>query len=220
MNYLSFPLPQNFLHLTGPAGQLETIVSPPAAESAPIIGIICHPHPLHGGTMQNKVVSTLARTFYDLGLWSIRFNFRGIGSSEGQYDEGRGELEDLLAVAAFAQQQFPAHSIWLAGFSFGAYIAMQGAAHLTIATQVKQLITIAPAVNYFASAPPLKIHCPWLLAMGEKDELVPIDTVKDWVKQQSVLIQTIYLPEVGHFFHGQLLELREKLKTALNQALA
>ncbi len=217
MNHPSFPLPQNFLHIAGAAGQLETIVSPPASESAPIISIICHPHPLHGGTMQNKVVSTLARTFYDLGLWSIRFNFRGIGTSEGTYDEGRGELQDLLAIANWAQQEFPSHAIWLAGFSFGAYIAMQGAADLSLATQVKQLITIAPAVNYFAAAPALKIHCPWLLAMGEKDELVPIEKVKDWVKQQSILIETIYLPEAGHFFHGHLVDLREQLKTALQK---
>lgn len=215
MNHTTFPLAQNFLNLPGPTGQLETIISPPASESAPVISIICHPHPLHGGTMQNKVVSTLARVFYDLGLWSVRFNFRGVGTSEGKYDEGEGEVDDLLAVIAWVQKQFPSYGIWLAGFSFGAYIAMRGAAYPGFAEHIKQLVTIAPAVNYFVFSKELKIHCPWLLLMGEQDEIVPLDTVKNWVEEQSIPITTIYLSRAGHFFHGHLVELREQLKTAL-----
>lgn len=213
----TFPSPQNFLNLPGPAGELEAIISPPAAELAPVISIICHPHPLHGGAMQNKVVSTLARAFYDLGIWSIRFNFRGVGKSEGQYDEGRGEVDDLLAVAVWAKQQFPTHAIWLAGFSFGAYIAMQGATHPALATEVKQLVTIAPAVTHFEFSPAVPISCPWLLIMGEADEVVPVGAVKAWVAQQSAKIQAIYLPEVGHFFHGHLVDLRERLKANLER---
>jgi len=219
MKNTQFLLPQNFLNLPGPTGPLEAIISPPASEAAPIVSIICHPHPLQGGTMQNKVVTTLARAFYDLGLWSVRFNFRGVGASEGNYDEGRGETDDLLAIVAWVQQQFPSHTIWLAGFSFGAYIAMQGAAHPALAGHVTQLVTIAPAVNHFVLPPHLKIPCPWLLVMGEQDEIVPAEAVKDWVKQQSAPIKAFYFPTAGHFFHGHLVELREQLKAALLESV-
>jgi alpha/beta superfamily hydrolase len=210
----SFPLPQNMLSLPGPAGQLEAIVSAPlqTVEAPPFIGIICHPHPLHGGTMQNKVVSTLARVLYDLGGWSVRFNFRGVGASAGAYDAGHGEVEDLRAVIAWVRGQFPSHAIWLAGFSFGAYIAMQGAAS---AGEVKQLISIAPAVDRFVFPLEAKVHCPWVLAMGEQDEVVPVDLVKAWVQARPEQIRTLYLPTAGHFFHGQLLALRDQLKAAL-----
>jgi alpha/beta superfamily hydrolase len=215
MNTTQFSSPQNLLDIPGPTGKLAAIISPPPSAGAPVIAIICHPHPLHGGTMQNKVISTLARSFYDLGIWSIRFNFRGVGASEGSYDNGRGEAEDLLAVAKWAQQEFPAYTLWLAGFSFGAYIAMQGACHPALASHVKQLITIAPAVNHFVFPASAHIQSPWLLIMGEQDEIVPVTAVKNWLKTQSSAIETIYFPEAGHFFHGHLVTLREQLKTAL-----
>lgn len=213
-----FPLPKNLINIPGPAGQLEAIVSPPATELAPIVSIICHPHPLQEGTMHNKVVSTLARAFYDLGLWSVRFNFRGVGTSAGTYDNGLGEVDDLLAIATWVQQNFPSHAIWLSGFSFGGCIALQGAAHPKLASQVKQLVTIAPALNklYFPkNVEP--IHCPWLLIMGEADEIVPAQNVKDWIIEQSAAVNAIYLPNVGHFFHGHLIALREELKNALQK---
>jgi alpha/beta superfamily hydrolase len=216
MNHSLFPLPQNLLTLPGPAGKLEAILSPPAVESAsPTVGIICHPHPLHGGTMHNKIVSTLARVFYDLSIWSLRFNFRGVGESEGEYDQGRGEATDLLAIIAWAREQFPTHAIWLAGFSFGAYIAMQGAAHPTGMSEVKRLITVAPAVNHFVFPDNANIQCPWILVMGEKDEIVPVQDVKNWVARQSAITQTLYFPAAGHFFHGELVALREQLKMVL-----
>lgn len=162
--------------------------------------------------MQNKVVSTLARVFYDVGGWSVRFNFRGVGKSAGQYDAGHGEVEDLFAVVAWVRAQFPSHAIWLAGFSFGAYIAMQGAASIG---DIKQLITIAPAVHNFVFPRDAKVHCPWVLAMGEQDEVVPVALVKAWVDERPEKISTIYMPTAGHFFHGQLIPLREQLKAVL-----
>lgn len=114
----------------GPAGKLEVAVGTPIGIDRSALGIICHPHPLHGGTMYNKVVTTLARTLQGLGLTTVRFNFRGVGKSQGEYDHGRGEIDDLLAVAAWLQKEMGHQEIWLAGFSFGAYIAANGAVRL------------------------------------------------------------------------------------------
>ncbi len=206
-----FPDPQNPVTLSGPVGPLEAVVTPPLKESKPIIGIICHPHPLYGGTMHNKVVTTVARAFYDLGLWSLRFNYRGVEKSAGSYGSGLGEVEDLLAVLTWVRQNFPQYTLWLAGFSFGSYVAAQAAAKEDVA----QLITIAPAVTHFDFKEIAQIHCPWLLLMGEEDEIVPLSAVKNWLTTLSTPIQTIFFPHVGHFFHGHLVQLREALKKAL-----
>lgn len=205
--------PQN-IFIPGPVGKIEAIVAP-SADTTNTIGIICHPHPLYGGTMHNKVVTTLARTFNELDMASIRFNFRGIGKSAGSYGHGEGETDDLLAVIAWVRQHFPECQLWLAGFSFGAYVAMQGAIRTS---NIQQLITIAPAVNHFSFSDAANIRCPWLLVMGEADEIVPIDAVKNWVKQQPVPIKTIYFPGVSHFFHGHLTELREHIKLAVQNS--
>lgn len=206
----------NPLIIPGPAGDLEAVILPPAQEQAKIVVIICHPHPLYGGTMDNKVVTTAGRAFYDLGVWHIRFNFRGIGVSQGVYDQGHGEVQDLAAILAWTKKQFPDYQLWLAGFSFGAYIAMQGAVN---DPTIKQLITIAPAVNHFDFQEAAKVHCPWLLLMGEADELVPFEQVQQWVKELPRPITTIYFPGVGHFFHGHLVALREQLKASLNDVM-
>lgn len=211
MHHSKFPKKINEIIIKGPVGQLEAIVAPPSAEKAKIMVIICHPHPLYGGTMENKVVTTAGRAFHDLGLWHIRFNFRGIGKSNGQYDEAKGEIEDLLAVMAWTKENFPDYEIWLAGFSFGSYIAMQAA----LREPITQLITIAPAINLFSFADADKLKSPWLLLVAEQDELVPIADVKNWLSQLKRPIQTIIFPQASHFFHGKLVELREELKQAL-----
>jgi alpha/beta superfamily hydrolase len=209
-----FPLPHNPLFIAGPAGQLEAIVALSSPqENHPIIAIICHPHPLYGGSMSNKVITTLARAFYDLGLASIRFNFRGIGKSAGNYGEGVGEIEDLLAVLNWARTTFPGYKIWLAGFSFGAYVATSVAAKEK--DQVAQLVTIAPAVTHFDFQTLSTVTCPWLLVMGEADEIVAFDTVKTWLTSLPIPITTIFYPGVGHFFHGHLVQLREDIKRTL-----
>ena len=210
-----FPKPTNSLMIAGNAGILEAIVSPPETEISPIIAIICHPHPLHGGTMHNKVISTVARTFHELGIWSIRFNFRGVGLSQGHYDQGDGETDDLIAVMHWAKTQFPNHDIWLSGFSFGAYIAIKGATQQAFKDKIKQLITIAPAVNHFEFSDNQAISCAWTLLMGEKDEIVPTNLVKNWIITHGFSLIAIYFPEVGHFFHGHLTALKEQLKMTL-----
>lgn len=209
-------LPQN-ITIPGPSGALEAIFLQEVNKKSNILAIICHPHPLYGGTMNNKVVTTLARTMTELGLPSIRFNFRGIGASAGEYGQGDGETEDLLAVMAWVNQHFPNHKVWLAGFSFGSYIAMRGA--FLKREQVTQLITIAPAVTYFDFTQHHHIDCPWLLVMGEEDELVPLAEVKAWLAKLPVPIQTFFMPGVSHFFHGHLTQLREHLLSALTPRL-
>jgi uncharacterized protein len=199
--------------IAGPAGNLEIMIASPARVIVPAIGITCHPHPLYGGTMHNKVVTTLARTFDELGLWSVRFNFRGVGKSAGIHANGIGETEDLLAVMRWVREHFPEYKIWLAGFSFGAYVAMQGA--LREAAIVSQLITIAPAVNHIDFSDKAPIRCPWILVMGEADEIVPLEAVKHWVEKQPAITKSIYFPGVSHFFHGHLTQLREGLKALL-----
>ena len=214
-----FSKPTNPLMIPGNTGILEAIISPPEMEVSPVIAIICHPHPLYGGTMNNKVISTLARTFCELGIWSIRFNFRGVGHSQGHYDQGIGEIDDLISMMHWAKTQFPDHDIWLSGFSFGAYIAIKGATQQAFKDKIKQLITIAPAVNHFEFSDNQAIHCPWILLMGEKDEIVPALLVKDWIATNRFQLDAAYFPAVSHFFHGHLTTLREQLKTMLKIAV-
>ena len=197
--------------INGPAGQLEVAVAAPISESRSAIGIICHPHPLFGGTMDNKVVTTLTKTFQYLGLHAVRFNFRGVGRSAGQFDQGNGELEDLLAVIDWMQQQHPSREIWLAGFSFGAYVAAKAATQLPI----NKLVTIAPAVQHFPMQNLPPILCPWVLVQGEKDDVVPPQEVFAWAETREPKPIILRFPEAGHFFHGQLGELRTRLEEVL-----
>lgn len=208
-----FPNAQNSITLCGPSGVLETLVAPPLKDHNRIVGIICHPHPLHGGTMNNKVVTTIARAFHDQGIWSVRFNYRGVGKSTGSYGGGTGEIEDLSAILAWVRSTFPGYNIWLAGFSFGAYIAASIAAK---EQDIAQLITIAPAVTHFDFTTIQKIQCPWSLLMGEEDEIVPISAVKEWLATLTIPIHTIFFPGVGHFFHGHLVQLRDALNNSLS----
>lgn len=157
--------------------------------------------------MNNKVVTTLARACQQLGAVAIRFNFRGVGESEGHYDQGLGEQADLQAVIAWAQARYPGYRLWLAGFSFGSYIAASMASKLA----VDQLITIAPPVHHFDFEHLAKISCPWVVAQGEADEVVPSEQVFAWLATRPEPIHLIRMPNVGHFFHGQLIELREAL---------
>lgn len=197
--------------IDGPAGKLEVAVSEPLGEERSAWGIVCHPHPLHGGTMNNKVVTTLVKTFQGLGLNTVRFNFRGVGSSEGEYDEGAGEINDLLAVADWVQQTSGQKEIWLAGFSFGAYIAASAAPIIN----AKRLVTVAPAVQHFPMETLPPILCPWVLVQGEKDDVVPPELVFKWAENRDPKPVVLRFPEAGHFFHGQLSELRTRIAGAL-----
>ena len=180
--------------VAGPAGRIECAVDEPAG-AARGIALIAHPHPLFGGTLDNKVVQTLARAFVELGYAAWRPNFRGVGNSEGVHDEGRGEVEDLAAVMAHLGTQQPV----LAGFSFGA--AMQ--AKLAARIEPERMVLVGIAVNHF-EAP--AVPAGTLLIHGENDETVPLAAVREWAQPQALPV--IVVPGADHFFHHKLPELR------------
>jgi alpha/beta superfamily hydrolase len=187
----------------GPAGVLEGLCDLP--DALPIRGtaVISHPHPLFGGTMQNKVVQTLAKAFVQNGWRAIRFNFRGVGSSAGVYDEGRGEIEDLMSVI----EQSSSDSMALAGFSFGAYVTSHAASRLAPSGNLKKLVLVGTAASGFQVAPlPSELHEKTLVVHGEVDDTVPLSSVLEWARPQSLPVTVV--PGVAHFFHGQLPLLR------------
>ncbi|MBT9467145.1 alpha/beta hydrolase [Hydrogenophaga sp.] len=192
------------LTMTGPAGQIELAIDRPELASLGVM-VIAHPHPLHGGTMTNKVVQTLARACVLAGLTAVRFNFRGVGASEGVYDEGRGELDDLLAVVAAHAAEGP---LFLAGFSFGAFVTSHAAVHLHASRDIQRLVLIGTAASRFDAAPvPAELHTRTLVVHGEQDDTVPLSSVMDWARPQ--VLPVLVVPGGGHFFHGQLPMLRE-----------
>ena len=197
--------------IAGPAGALQILEEVPA-EIPAAVAVICHPHPLHGGSLNNKVVHQLAKTFTELGAASIRFNFRGIGESEGEYDEGRGELQDLLAVAAWAQARWPEVPLWLGGFSFGGFIALQAAQKLA----PQRLVSVAPAVNYFTDRALDLSGFSWLLIQGDADDIVPTELVTGWTGSLEFQPQLVLLKGAGHFFHGRLNELKQAIVDSFN----
>jgi alpha/beta superfamily hydrolase len=211
-----FPEAATELSLPGPAGVLEAATAMPEAACARAgVAIVCHPHSLHGGSMHNKVVTMIARALRELGLATIVFNFRGVGASAGQYDDGRGETEDLLSVAAWAQRVQPEAALWLAGFSFGSYIAARAAAQLP----VRQMISVAPPVSrwdFTALTSPL---CPWLVVQGEADEVVDPEAVYAWAAAQPEPPTLTRMPETGHFFHRRLMDLRGAIKNGVRANL-
>jgi alpha/beta superfamily hydrolase len=184
--------------IAGPAGTLECAVDVPAGAPRGL-ALVCHPHPQHGGTMDNKVVQTLARAFVQMGWTSLRFNFRGIGASQGRWDEGRGEVDDALAV--LAAHRTPGQPLLLAGFSFGGYVASQVALRVPDA---ERLVLIAPAVRNFDVAP---VSASTLVVHGEADDVVPLAALFDWARPQQLPVTV--LPGAGHFFHGQLPVLKQ-----------
>ena len=203
--------------LGGAAGALEAVAETPAGSAAPAFMVICHPHPLHGGTMTNKVVTTLARTAHELCVPTLRFNFRGVGASAGSFDEGRGETEDALTAIAWGRQRWPGASLWLAGFSFGGFVALRASA-TNSAGAVARLVTVAPALaRNFGSVRDITVPtCPWLVVLGDADEVVdPLVTIS-WVEQLQPRPQLAVLPGVGHFFHGQLAALQQQVSPFLH----
>lgn len=193
-----------FLSIPGPAGRLEVAIDRPAAEARGV-AVIAHPHPLHGGTLTNKVVQTLARACVLSGWTAVRFNFRGVGQSEGAYDEGRGELDDLLAVIEALAPDGP---LCLAGFSFGSFVTSHAAARLHSVRDVRHLVLIGTAASRFEVAPvAAELHERTLVVHGEQDDTVPLSSVMDWARPQSLPV--LVVPGGGHFFHGQLPLLRD-----------
>jgi len=216
---LSTVSPERLL-LPAAAGQIETLVESP--QSAPrAVALCCHPHPLFGGTMTNKVIHTVARSFVASGAIAVRFNFRGVGLSEGVHDGGRGETEDVVRLANWARERWPGLPLWLAGFSFGAWVALRA----QVALQPSLHVTVAPPVgrwDFSAIDPP---KCPWLVIQGSKDELVDATAVEQWLVSLSgrsdVSPRLWVLPEADHFFHARLHEVRDAVSGFVNdQAVA
>jgi alpha/beta superfamily hydrolase len=191
--------------IAGPAGSLEGVVEAPRPGAAERVAVVCHPHPQYGGTMTNKVVHMLAKSFNELGATSIRFNYRGVGASEGSYDEGNGETDDALAVLDWAQRRWPQAQLWLGGFSFGGAVAIKAAAQRT----VQRLVTVAPAIERVAVDAGELPRSAWLLVQGDRDELVDATQIQQWVATLQQPPDLVVLPGVDHFFHGRLNELRE-----------
>jgi alpha/beta superfamily hydrolase len=193
------------LIVAGPAGDVEVVIDAPSA-SPRGLALVCHPHPLQGGTLDNKVAHTLAKTFLAMGYVATRFNFRGVGRSAGVFDEGIGETDDALAVLRHVKSRFgEALPVALAGFSFGSFVQTRVAAQVT----PEGLVLVGPAVNRF----PLQ-HVPaeTIVVHGEEDDVVPLADVFAWARPQELPV--VVFPGCGHFFHGRLLQLA-RVVTAL-----
>ena len=196
--------------IAGPAGRLEALVEEPTPDAAPprLAAVVCHPHPLFGGTLQNKVVHTVARSLRAGGAATLRFNFRGVGASEGVHDGGVGETGDALAAVAAARARWPGLPLVLAGFSFGAVVAIRAA----IAADPAWLITVAPAVDRVDPGVAALPDCDWLIVQGDADEVVAPGAVLDWRLRWAPHARLRVLVGVGHFFHGRLHELQDCIR--------
>jgi alpha/beta superfamily hydrolase len=186
--------------IDGPAGSLEVVVNAPGSARRGI-ALVAHPHPQQGGTLDNKVAQTLAKAFHALDYVAVRFNFRGVGASEGSFDQGEGERDDAVAALDYARDRYGRHlPCALAGFSFGAYVQTRVAQRV----EAERLVLAGPAVKRFevATVPPdtIVIH-------GEEDEVVPLADVLDWARPQRLPV--VVFPGCTHFFHGRLPQLRD-----------
>ncbi|MEM8983045.1 MAG: alpha/beta family hydrolase [Pseudomonadota bacterium] len=202
--------------LNGPAGAIECLLEMPADAKPYGKALVCHPHPLHGGTMQNKVAHTLARAALDAGLAAMRFNFRGVGASAGEHDNGIGERDDALVVADYLDARYDGPVVF-AGFSFGGGVATEIARR----REPTALVTAAPAVDRWPRSddwrPP---NCPWLIVHGDADELVSVDAVVNFVDALEPGPELIVMPTVSHFFHSHLVELRATVSAFIATALS
>lgn len=184
--------------IPSPSGELHGVVHMPQDKPRAIV-VVAHPLPTMGGTMDNKIVTTLVKTFAELGFVALRFNFRGVGESSGSFDEGNGEVEDVLAVVRYAEEQFGKLPLILSGFSFGGYVQARVAEKI----HAEKLVLVAPAVGRFAM--PL-VPANTLLIHGEMDEVIPLTEILTWARQQHLHI--VVVPEATHFFHGHLPQLK------------
>jgi uncharacterized protein len=200
------PTPTRTLTIPGPAGTLEALLDEPTTASSPeSVAVVCHPHPLHGGTMTNKVVYSLAKAFNEAGAVAVRFNYRGVGASTGTYGEGNGETADAQAVLDWAAQRWPGAKLWLGGFSFGGAVAIRAAA----TRDVTRLVAVAPAIRRVSVDEGSLPQCPWLIVQGDRDELVDPSDIQQWAQQLPEAPRLVMLPGVEHFFHGRLNDLRQ-----------
>ena len=207
----AFPTTSSTLAVPGPAGALEVAVDLPNTDVArPLTAVICHPLSTDGGSLQNKVVTTTARALRELGAATVRFNFRSVGGSQGEFDHGNGELDDLRAIVAWVREQRPHDALWLAGFSFGSYVSLRCAKELG----ADAVISIAPPVagRGWDFGPIGLPEVPWLVVMGDADEIVDPQAVYAWHAALPDPPALVRLPDTSHFFHGKLIELREAIQ--------
>ncbi len=207
--------------IVGPAGTLQARAVA-GADQGPLAGrnlaaVVCHPHPLHGGTMNNKVVTTLFRTCRDLGLPTVRFNFRGVEGSAGEHDDARGEVDDLLAVVDWLRGELPGRELLLAGFSFGSSVAAQAVYRCE---GVRHLLLVAPPVERYPYDRERRFPCPVTVVQGGEDDVVAAPGVHRWVETLVSPVNLLKFPEAGHFFHGGLTELKERVTAELLEQLA
>lgn len=212
----AFPAGGGTLLLPGPAGAIELACAEPEPACARAgVALLCHPHPLQGGTMHNKVVTILERALLELGLATVRFNFRGVGRSEGVHDQGVGETEDVVAIADWLRAACRGDALWLGGFSFGSYVSLRAAPRVGPA----ELILVAPPVGRWDFGPIAPPACPWLIVQGEDDEVVDAKAVFAWAETLTPAPHLVRMPDTGHFFHRRLMDLRGVLKNALGANL-
>ena len=211
-----FPDSRQEFFLRGPAGGLECVADvPDPAEERSATFVVCHPHPQHGGTMHNKVVTIMERSMRELGMRTIRFNFRGAGESEGEHDEGYGETDDLFAVTEWVRHTRPNDELWLGGFSFGTYISIRAAQNLKLG----QLITIAPPVDRYEFSQLQRPDCPWLVIQGDEDEIVALEDVVCWIEDIEPKPEFLVMEQADHFFHRRIMDLRGLLKNGVRSNL-
>lgn len=197
--------------LEGPEGPLQAVYEC-SASTPHFLMVAGHPHPLHGGTMDNKVVTTLTRVARDAGAATLRFNFRGVGESAGAFDDAIGETDDLLAAVSWLRGRWPALPLWLAGFSFGSYVAVRAARALNQAGQPQSgLLLVAPPVHHYPFDEIDSVGSPVWLVQGDEDEVVPADEVLSWARQSPLKPEIQVMPGCGHFFHGRLTELKDRV---------
>jgi hypothetical protein len=198
--------------IEGPAGALQLRIDVPPNPNPRYLAMLGHPHSLQGGTMNNKVVTTMAKAFRELGISSIRFNFRGVEDSQGTYDAGIGESEDMLHLLRLCER--PELTVFFAGFSFGSYVAFRALSCYQLeGAQRTGLITIAPPVHHYDYTLALRRSTPWLVIQGLEDEVVPTHLVSEFVQQREPRPDIEYFENTGHFFHGKLLVLKASLLT-------
>jgi alpha/beta superfamily hydrolase len=202
--------------IEGPAGAIEAMIERPPAARGGIVAVCCHPHPLYGGTMQNKVVHTLARACQDQRVTTVRFNFRGVGASAGAHDDGEGESADAAVIADHARAATGASRLWSLGFSFGGFVAYR----LATLRDTAALVTVAPPVQRFDFTRLPVPRCPWFVAQGDADELVDHERVIAWTRTLAPAPEVRILPGAEHFLHGRLTELRTVLGTWLGARAA
>lgn len=217
-----FSQTETAITIDGPAGGLEARLRGGAPDGPlaghKLVAIVCHPHPQHGGSMDNKVVTTLVRTCVGLGVAAVRFNFRGVGQSGGEYDRAVGEVDDLMAVVHWLATEAPGHRYLLAGFSFGSAVA--AAASYRLNEAMAQLTLVAPPLERYDYDRGGRFPCPVCVVQGERDEVVVSEGVLDWYERTLTGAKTLLrYPEAGHYFHGHLSVLKRDLTEALLEQL-